>query len=77
VNEARLDALIDAAQYELDAAKQQRIWTEIQTIYATQLYGLPLYFPQDPDILPTWLTGYDATGKETYMSFFVEAWRPK
>jgi peptide/nickel transport system substrate-binding protein len=77
VNDARLDALIDAAQYELDAAKQQAIWTEIQTIYATQLYGLPLYFPQDPDILPVWLAGYDATGKESYMSYFAEAWRAK
>jgi peptide/nickel transport system substrate-binding protein len=77
VHDARLDALIDAAQYELNAGKQQAIWTEIQTIYATQLYGLPLYFPQDPDILPIWLAGYGATGKESYNSYFAEAWRPK
>ena len=75
VDDARLDALIDAAQYELDAAKQQTIWTEIQRIYATQLYGLPLYFREDPDVLPVWLAGYEATGKETYMSYFAEAWR--
>jgi peptide/nickel transport system substrate-binding protein len=74
VSDQRLDALINAAEYELDPAKQQAIWTEIQTIYATQLYGLPLYFRQDPDIVPRWLAGYDATGKESYMSFFAEAW---
>ena len=74
ISDPRLDALIDAAQDKLDAAKQQAIWTEIQTIYATQLYGLPLYFTQDPDILPNWLSGYEATGKETYMSFFAEKW---
>jgi peptide/nickel transport system substrate-binding protein len=77
IDDKRLDALIDAAQYELDPAKAQAIWTEIQTIYTTQLYGLPLYFRQDPDIVPVWLAGYDATGKEGYMSYFAGAWRPK
>jgi peptide/nickel transport system substrate-binding protein len=77
VDDKRLDALIDAAQYELDPAKAQALWTEIQTIYATQLYGLPLYFRQDPDIVPLWLAGYDATGKEGYMSYFAEAWHAK
>jgi peptide/nickel transport system substrate-binding protein len=77
VSDKRLDALIDQAQFELDPAKQQALWTEMQTIYATQLYGLPLYFRQDPDIVPVWLAGYDATGKEGYMSYFSEAWRGK
>ena len=77
VSDPRLDALIDAAQDQLDPQKQQAIWTEIQRIYATELYGLPLYFREDPDIVPTWLAGYEATGKETYMSYFAEAWRPK
>jgi peptide/nickel transport system substrate-binding protein len=77
VSDKRLDALIDQAQYELDPAKQQALWTEMQTIYATQLYGLPLYFRQDPDVVPVWLAGYDATGKEGYMSYFAEAWRGK
>jgi peptide/nickel transport system substrate-binding protein len=71
----QLDELIDAAQFELDPAKQQALWTEMQRIYATQIYGLPLWFQQQPDIVPQWLGGYDATGKETYMTYFVEAWR--
>jgi peptide/nickel transport system substrate-binding protein len=77
VSDKRLDALIDQAQYELDPAKQQALWTEMQTIYATQLYGLPLYFRQDPDVVPVWLAGYEATGKEGYMSYFAEAWHGK
>jgi peptide/nickel transport system substrate-binding protein len=77
VSDPRLDTLIDQAQYELDPAKQQAIWTEIQRIYATQLYGLPLYFREDPDIVPQWLAGYEATGKETYVSYFAEAWHAK
>ena len=66
--------MIDAAQFELDPVAQQALWTEMQRIYATQLYGLPLYFRQDPDIVPKWLTGYEATGKETFMSYFAEGW---
>jgi peptide/nickel transport system substrate-binding protein len=77
IDDKRLDALIDAAQYELDPAKAQALWTEMQTIYATQLYGLPLYFREDPDIVPVWLAGYEATGKEGYMSYFAEGWRGK
>jgi peptide/nickel transport system substrate-binding protein len=75
VDDKRLDELIDAAQFELDPAKQQALWTEMQRIYATQLYGLPLWFQQQPDIVPKWLGGYDATGKETYMPYFAEVWR--
>jgi peptide/nickel transport system substrate-binding protein len=75
VSDKRLDALIDAAQYELDPAKSQAIWTEMQRIYATELYGLPLYFRADPDIVPKWLGGYVSTGKEKYASYFAEDWR--
>ena len=74
INDKRLDALIEAAQDQLDPAKQQAMWTEIQTIYATQLYGLPLYFRADPDIVPKWLTGYETTGKEPYVSYFAASW---
>jgi ABC-type transport system substrate-binding protein len=47
----------------------------MQRIYATQLYNVPLYFQQQPDILPKWLGGYEATGKESFMAYFAEAWR--
>ena len=68
---------MDAAQYELDPAKQQALWTTMQQIYTSKLLALPLYFREDPDVIPTWLDGYEATGKETYVSYFAANWRTK
>ena len=72
----RMDQLLSQAETELDPAKQKDIWREMQQIYATELPELPLYFREDPDILPTWLKGYEATGKEDYVSYWAERWRP-
>ena len=77
ISDPPLDAAIAAAQFELDPAKQQALWTEMQRIYAEKLYALPLCFRSDPDIVPVWLGGYMATGKEPYTSFWAENWRPK
>jgi len=77
VSDKRLDADIEAAQYELDPIKQQALWSDMQRIYATELLALPLYFRIDPDILPLWLTGYEATGKETYTTYWAENWRTR
>ena len=70
----RMDALISQAEVELDPAKQRSLWTEMQQLYAAQLPELPLYFRADPDIVPTWLKGYEATGKEDYVSYWAENW---
>ena len=48
----------------------------MQRIYTTQLPELPLYFREDPDIVPAWLHGYDATGKEDYQTYTAEKWSP-
>jgi peptide/nickel transport system substrate-binding protein len=77
ISDPQLDADITAAQYELDPAKQQALWTDMQRIYAAKLYALPLYFRVDPDILPTWLTGYEATGKESYTTYGASNWGSK
>ena len=76
IHDPGLDAALDAAQYELDPAKQQALWATAQQIYAGKLLALPLYFRVDPDIVPTWLTGYVATGKETQPTDRAELWRP-
>ena len=75
VNNPELDAVMTAAETELDPGKQKALWVTMQQIYAATLPELPLYFRQDPDIVPAWLKGYDATGKEDYVSFFAENWR--
>jgi len=63
----RMDQLLSQAETELELQKQKAIWREMQQIYATELPELPLYFREDPDIVPTWLKGYEATGKEDYV----------
>ncbi len=68
-------ALADA-EVELDPVKQKTDWLTMQRIYTTQLPELPLYFREDPDIVPAWLHGYDATGKEDYQTYTAEKWSP-
>ncbi len=77
ISDKALDADIEAAQYELDPARQQALWADMQRIYAGKLLALPLYFRIDPDIVPPWLTGYSATGKETYTTYWAENWGSK
>jgi peptide/nickel transport system substrate-binding protein len=73
-DDKRMKEVMRQAETELDPARQKALWTEMQTIYATQLPELPLYFREDPDIVPTWLKGYEATGKEDYVSYWAEKW---
>jgi peptide/nickel transport system substrate-binding protein len=73
---SRMDQLLGQAEIELDPSRQKVIWAEMQRIYAAELPELPLYFREDPDIVPTWLQGYEATGKEDYVSYWAEKWRP-
>src|SRR2546427_683557 len=58
----RMDELIEQAEHELDPAKQKAIWADMQTIYATELPVLPLFFRADPHVVPKWLKGYTPTG---------------
>ena len=69
-----MDRAMAAAEVELDPAKQKALWADIQRIYAAQLPELPLYFREDPDVVPTWLKGYAANGKEDYDSYWAEDW---
>ena len=71
-----MDRLMAAAEIELDPAKQRSLWAAMQRLYSEQLPELPLYFREDPDIVPIWLQGYAATGKEDYESEWAEGWHP-
>jgi peptide/nickel transport system substrate-binding protein len=46
----------------------------MQQIYASQLPELPLYYREDPDVVPVWLKGYKATGREDYQTYWAEQW---
>ena len=74
VNIPEMDQAMLAAEVEPDPEKQQELWATMQKLYAANIPELPLYFRQDPDVVPAWLKGYDATGKEDYISFFAEKW---
>ncbi len=69
-----MDSVMAQAQTELDPVKQKALWARMQAIYATELPELPLYFREDPDVVPIWLKGYEATGKEDYVSYWAENW---
>jgi peptide/nickel transport system substrate-binding protein len=71
-----MDRLMAAAEVELDPGKQRELWASMQRLYTEQLPELPLYFREDPDIVPVWLKGYHATGKEDYESEWAEGWQP-
>ena len=75
-SDKEMDRLMAAAEVELDPAKQRVLWAAMQREYTEQLPELPLYFREDPDIVPSWLKGYHATGKEDYESEWAEAWTP-
>lgn len=75
-SDPEMDKLMEAAEVELDPAKQKVLWASMQKLYAAQLPELPLYFREDPDIVPVWLKGYKATGKEDYESEWAEGWSP-
>jgi peptide/nickel transport system substrate-binding protein len=70
-----MDGLIDAVEVELDKGKRKALWAEIQSLYATDLPALPLYFRADAFILPDGLTGLEPTGHQDPSSLWVENWR--
>ena len=69
-----MDRLIDALEIELDPAKRKTLWAEIQSVYATKLPSLPLYFRSDTFILPKWLSGVRPTGNQYPSTLWVTDW---
>ncbi len=74
-NDKRFDALIDAADSELDPVRQKEIWAEMQKIYAEQLPVLPLFYRAESHIFPKWLAGYTPTGHGDYSVLWSENWK--
>ncbi len=75
-SDAAMDKLLAAAEVEIDPAKQRVLWADMQRRYAADVPELPLYFREDPDIVPIWLKHYQATGREDYQSYLAEQWSP-
>lgn len=75
LNDKRMDTLIDAADSELDPAKQKVIWAEMQKIYVDKLQVLPLFYRAEPHVVPKWLLGYTPTGHGDMSVDWAENWK--
>lgn len=69
-----MDALLEQIELELDRNKRKALWHRLQSIYATDLPALPLYFRANSFIMPKWLTGLSPTGHQFPTTLWVEDW---
>jgi peptide/nickel transport system substrate-binding protein len=74
-SDPEMDRLIDAIEVELDRGRRERMWHELQRIYAEELPVLPLYFRANPHIWPPWLEGVTPTGHLHPSTLWIEDWR--
>ncbi|MFP6758774.1 MAG: peptide ABC transporter substrate-binding protein [Alphaproteobacteria bacterium] len=74
-NNARMDALIDLIERELDAEARLPYWRELQALYATELPALPLFFRAESYVFPPWLAGVRPTGHLVTTTMWIEEWR--
>ena len=73
-NNPEMDILIDAIELELDREKRRALWADLQSLYATDLPALPLYFRTQTYILPKWLEGVRPTGHQFPTTMWIEEW---
>lgn len=71
---ARMDELIDLIERELDPAARLPMWAELQTLYATDLPALPLFYRAAPYAFPSWLKGVRPTGHDVTTTMWIEEW---
>lgn len=72
---AEMDGIIDSLETDCAEEDQWRLWSDLQTRYATDLPVLPLYFRASAYILPKGLEGLRPTGHQFPSSLWVEEWR--
>ena len=71
---AEMDGILETIETELDREKRRKLWHRLQTIYATELPVLPLYFRANPYVLPKWLKGVTPTGHQFPSTLWAEYW---
>jgi peptide/nickel transport system substrate-binding protein len=71
---AEMDKILETIETELNRDKRRQLWHRLQTIYATELPVLPLYFRANPFILPKWLKGVTPTGHQHPTTLWAEHW---
>ena len=71
---AEMDTLLDTIEITLDRDEREKLWHDLQRLYATELPAIPLYFRADAHIWPRWLAGVAPTGHMGATSLTVEDW---
>ncbi len=69
-----MDKLLDAVEVQCEPKQHLQLWHDIQTLYATDLPALPLFYRADPYIFPPWLKGVKPTGNQYPTTLHVEDW---
>lgn len=70
----KMDKILDGLEVVCEQGANRKLWEEMQTLYATDLPALPLYFRANSYILPTWLKGVRPTGHQYPTTNWVEEW---
>jgi len=72
---AKMDKLIDDLEIVCEPKRNLALWHDMQTLYATDLPALPLFYRANAYIMPKWLKGVQPTGHQFPTSLWAEHWR--
>ena len=70
-----MDRILEDLETQCAPADQERLWRELQTLYAEDLPALPLYYLATSHVLPRAMRGYRPTGHLDPPTLWVEDWR--
>lgn len=71
----RVDKIIDDLEVVCAPKDNQKLWDELQVIYAKDLPALPLYYKVDAYFIPGWLKGVTPTGHQYPTTLWIENWQ--
>ncbi len=69
-----MDKIIDDLEVVCAPAANQKLWDELQKIYADDLPALPLYYRAESYFTPSWLKGVVPTGHMHPTTLWIENW---
>ena len=73
-NNPIMDDYIDRLETQCDDATQEKLWHDMQALYAEDIPALPLYFRAESYFIPSWLKGITPTGHQYATTHWIEDW---
>jgi peptide/nickel transport system substrate-binding protein len=70
----KIDKIIDDLEIVCTPKENQKLWDELQGIYAEDLPALPLYYRVEAYFIPQWLHGLTPTGHMHPTTLWIENW---